>query len=145
MRKIDKSKIRSKAYSEWFRKIREEKKKHKTCSKYKLDVVMSLLYCQKGVCAYTEMLLCAPELLEEKCWNTEQYIDRNVNVDIFGHLEHFDPHLKKEYYCEWENLFVIHEKINVLKNDEDITDLVDFKPDSEKYNPCEIFDYDLST
>lgn len=145
MRKIDKSEILSVKYKEWLFKNREANKKHKTCSYYERDVFMSLLYCQKGVCAYTEMRLCAPELIERSQWDSVRYSNENVKIETFGHLEHFNPKLKKEYFCEWDNLFVIHGKVNVVKNDRDIELIKEFKPDSENYNPENIFDYDVIT
>ena len=145
MRKIDKSIILSKGYEEWLHKNRTLNKKHKTCSKYKIDVITSLLYCQKGVCAYTEMLLSAPNLLAKENWEDGKYTNPKVNKDTFGDLEHFDPRLKKEYHCEWDNLFVINHKVNILKNDKNIDIIKEFKPDNKNYNPAKIFDYDIDT
>ncbi len=145
MQKIDKSIILSKGYETWLQDLRDKNKEHRTCSKYRTDVVMSLLYCQRGVCAYTEMRLCAPDLITEDKWNETEYIKRAANRDITGDLEHFDPTIKKEFHCEWDNLFMIHHKVNILKNDSNIEFIKPYKPDSEGYNPHEIFDYDSET
>ena len=145
MRKIDKSEILSSNYKNWLNKNRASNKKHKTCSNYKNDVVMSLLHCQKGVCAYSEMLLCAPDLIEKDKWNSEKYNNIEVTIDTFGHLEHFNPKLKKDFFCEWNNLFMIHEKVNINKNDKEVELLQEFKPDNKEYNPENIFDYDTIT
>ncbi len=145
MRKIDKSVILSENYKNWLQEKRDKDKTHKTCSYYKVDVVMNLLYCQKGVCAYTEMLLSPPDLIEKSNWKEGKYINKKVTKDTFGDLEHFDPKQKAKYFCEWDNLFVINHKVNILKNDTNIDLIKEFKPDSKGYNPFDIFDYDIDT
>ncbi len=145
MRKIDKSIILSEGYEEWLHKNKTLNKTPKTCSKYKVDVVMSLLYCQQGVCAYTEMRLCVPELITEDKWNENEYINRKLNLNKIGDLEHFDPKFKKEYHCEWDNLFMVFHEVNNHKKDKNIEIIKEFKPDNEEYNPNKIFDYDLTT
>ncbi len=145
MRKIDKSVILSKNYKNWLQKIRAKNKTHKTCSEYKTDVIMSLLYCQKGVCAYTEMRLCVPDIIKENNWNKSRYINRNLNLDKIGDLEHFDPKLKRVYDCEWNNLFMVFHEVNSLKKDTNIDLIKEFKPDNVNYNPNKIFDYDIET
>ena len=145
MRKIDKSKILSKDYENWLNKLRENNKPHKTCSQYKIDVIMSLFYCQQGVCAYTEMLLCSPKLIEKKNWNKNSYKNKKVNTETFGELEHFEPSLKNNKFCEWDNLFMVHSKANRNKNAQEVATIKEFKPDLKNYNPFEIFDYDEIT
>ncbi len=69
MRKIDKSKILSTAYKKWVDKLNKDNIKHPHSREpYYYDVVMNLLHCQKGVCAYTEMFLCNSELLTKDNW-----------------------------------------------------------------------------
>jgi hypothetical protein len=138
MRRIDKSKILSTKYKKWLDKLNHDKKKHppKSDTYYK-DVVMNLLYCQKGLCAYTEMLLCAPGLITEKNWENGRYKPKNPGR--FGQLEHFNPKQKENKYWEWGNLFVIHSRVNLLKSDQEVDDIL--KPDSTKYDPLELLEY----
>ncbi len=145
MRKIDKSIIKSNNYKKWLQKIRAKQKTHKTCSTYKVDVMMCLLYCQKGVCAYTEMRLCVPDAINENKWNENEYINRKYNLDKIGDLEHFDSSLKNIFHCEWDNLFMVFHEINNDKSVKNIDLIKEFKPDNEKYSPEEIFDYDINT
>jgi hypothetical protein len=144
MRKIDKSKILSTKYKEWVEKLDKEQKKHpvpKTKDRYFYDVVMNLLHCQKGVCAYTERFLCKAELLTEDKWENGRYARKKPKR--FGHLEHFNPNLKDEKGYEWDNLFVACSDVNVLKGEEDVDDIL--KPDSPDYDPMELLDYDIDT
>lgn len=138
MRKIDKTEILSSRYKEWVDKLDRDNVNHPDESRtYYYDVVMNLLRCQKGVCAYTEMFLCNPDLLKEDKWKNGKY--RLKNPECFGELDHFDPKLKKEKYWKWENLFVIASKINKRKGAEEVDDIL--KPDSPGYDPIELLEY----
>ena len=72
MRKIDKTKILSTEYKKWeehFEKNNEPHSKYNSIdNKYYNDVVMNLLFCQKGLCAYTEIELCSPDVINEQNW-----------------------------------------------------------------------------
>jgi hypothetical protein len=57
MRKIDKTKILSVHYKKWLDQVSRDNVKHPQRSTYYDDVVMNLLHCQKGACAYTEISL----------------------------------------------------------------------------------------
>lgn len=118
MRKIDKSNILSTEYKKWLdEELNTKNKKHPTNSrhKYRQDVMMNLLHCQKGVCAYTEKFLCDPEDISKDNWQEGRY--RSKDRKYYGELEHFDPELKKDKFWEWGNLFVVHETVNRLKGD----------------------------
>ena len=142
MRRIDKTKILSSKYKEWLDKLDRDKVKHPPHSRtYYTDVVMNLLHCQKGVCAYTEMFLCNPGLLSEDKWENGRYAKKKT--EHFGELEHFDPKLKEKKFWEWDNLFVIHSDINRLKRDKDVDDIP--KPDSPGYDPDKLLEYDDDT
>ncbi len=138
MRRIDKSKILSTKYKKWLDKQNRDKKKHPEKSVYRKDVVMNLLHCQKGLCAYTETLLCEDEtLLSEENWQDGRY---NVDNPSFeGDLEHFDPNLKEKQNWEWDNLFVSRHKPNVLKSDQGVDYIL--KPDSPDYDPMKLLTY----
>ncbi len=142
MRRIDKRKILSSIYKKWLDKLNSDKKKHPRYSNtYYTDVVANLLHCQKGVCAYTEMIVCNPEQVKENHWNGGRYIAKKIAK--LGDLEHFEPRLKEDRFWEWDNLFVIHPTINVIKRDNDVDDIL--KPDSPGYNPFELLEYNERT
>ncbi len=142
MRKIDKSIILSTAYKEWVEQLDKDHKKHPhSRGLYYYDVVMNLLYCQRGVCAYTEMFLCKAEFLDENKWVNGRYLDEKPKR--FGHLDHFNPDLKKDEFYRWENLFVAFADVNVLKHEGKVEDI--FKPDSPEYDPMKFLEYDMET
>lgn len=133
MQFIDKSdsQILSTEYKQWVDGLEKGNNVHPENSKYRPDVVMNLLYCQKGVCAYTEMRLCASELVSKSKWKNGRY--KEPPPDKFGSLEHFDPRLKIERFWKWENLFMVHSDINTKKGRRDVDDIL--KPDSPGYDP----------
>lgn len=139
MRKIDKTKILSTQYRQWLDKLNDDQVKHPGSRIYYYDVVMNLLYCQKGVCAYTEIALCNPGLLSEDRWENGRYTLEKP--EPFGELEHFNPQLKKDKYWEWDNLFVIAERINKRKGAREVDDIL--KPDLPGYDPMVLLGYDV--
>jgi len=158
MRRIDKSKgkILSTEYKKKVDKLDNAGEKHPGKSwEYYIDVVMNLLYCQEGVCAYTEMFLCRPELLKKEKWQNGRYNNNKISVDEngnlvqlesksrkvgkFGSLDHFNPDLKTYKYWDWDNLFVVHSDINTWKQDEPVDYIL--KPDSPGYNPHKLLAY----
>jgi hypothetical protein len=142
MRKIDKTKILASQYKKWLDRLNRDKIKHPTQDRtYYNDVMMNLLHCQKGVCAYTEMIICNPELLKEENWENGKY--KSKKVDRLGSLDHFDPRLKKDKYWEWDNLFAISLDINVKKGTKEVDDIL--KPDSPRYNPFKLLEYNAIT
>ncbi len=145
MRKIDKSIILSGEYKAWVDGLNKENKKHPDDKyrKYYDDVFYNLLYCQEGVCAYTEKRLCSPDLISDSKWQDNRYVKCDDQISR-GHLEHFDPTLKKEKFWEWENLFVIDSDINIkVKSKRGIDPIL--KPDAPDYDPYELLDYDHET
>jgi hypothetical protein len=142
MRKIDKTKILSTQYKKWVDRLNRDKVKHPEQNRtYYNDVMMNLLHCQKGVCAYTEMIICNPELLDDGNWKNGRY--KSKKVDRLGSLDHFDPRLKKDKYWEWDNLFVISLDINVKKGAKGVDDIL--KPDSPQYDPFKLLEYNAIT
>ena len=142
MKKIDKTKILAAQYKKWVDRLNRDKIKHPDQSRtYYNDIMMNLLHCQKGVCAYTEMVVCNPELLKEKNWKNGKY--NFNNVERLGSLEHFDPRLKKDKYWEWDNLFVISLDINIKKGAKEVDDIL--KPDSSQYDPFKLLEYNART
>jgi len=102
-------------------------------------VLISLLYCQKGLCAYTEILIAeeerySPENFDEK----GRYIDRGKPESSFS-AQLFDSQLKEKQGWSWENFFAISDKINIEKGCKLVDDIL--KPDSPKYDPHNLLGY----
>jgi hypothetical protein len=150
MQKIDKTsgKILSTKYKSWLEKLTQERKDHDGSYHYYYDdIAMNLYKCQSGVCAYTEMFICIPELYEDGNWVKGRHkISDNADYDRrdhLGELDHFDPDDKKQSYWNWDNLFMIHSSINSIKTDNHVISYL--KPDLDDYNPEKYFDYDDQT
>ena len=150
MQRIDKGdeNRRSIKYKAWVEKLEAAGETHPGTSRYYYtDVVMDLYQCQKGVCAYTEMLICIPELWEHSQWTKGRHKLENPEEvrtnDHFGELEHWDPTLKTDKYWLWDNLFMIHSSINSLKRDKPVVGYL--KPDLPDYEPEKYFEYDDQT
>lgn len=145
MQQIDKSKATLPAsYQAWINAGTIDNKDFR--SSYD-DIVMSLYKCQQGLCAYTEMSICIPELYADDKWaNGKHTIPPNAACkrdDHFGELEHFDPQNKKVHYWNWDNLFMIESKINSIKSNKPVHHFL--KPDLPSYEPEKYFDYDENT
>jgi len=152
MRKIDKSKILSKNFKEFENNL--EVNKHplyesKEKREYYTDIKMSLLYAQKGLCAYSEKSLISDmNLISLDKWidgiYTKELTD-NEKKSIKGDIEHFDESLKPENAFLWNNLFVVDTHINCrVKGRKKIIKGI-LKPDEKDYNPYEYLEFDLET
>jgi len=148
MRKIDKSNIISTEYKKWIDEFDKNNLPHpkynSTQNEYYTDVVMNLLHCQNGLCAYTEQQLCSEEAINTEKWNAGRYWDKTKMND--GELEHFDKKLKSKKTSEtgikdwqWENLFVVDEGTNTRKSTKEVDYIL--KPDSEDYDEFKLLDY----
>lgn len=146
MRKIDKSNILSKEYKEWLDGLVDNEHPEYNSSKFKYyyDIKMSLLYCQDGLCAYTEQLLCEDKYISIDNWDDDKYIKELTKEDkhsIQGDLEHFDESLKKKKAWLWSNLFIVSTHNNCrIKGTKPIKDIL--KPDSKDYDPYKYLDFD---
>jgi len=149
MRKIDKSNILSKEYKEWLDGLVDKEHPEYNSSKFKYynDIKMSLLYCQDGLCAYTEQLLCEDKYISIDNWNDDKYIKELTEEDkhsIQGDLEHFDESLKSKKAWLWSNLFIVATHNNCrIKGTKAIKDIL--KPDSKNYDPYKYLDFDYET
>jgi 5-methylcytosine-specific restriction endonuclease McrA len=159
MRRIDKTKCLSTKYNQWVNELNRSGERHPENSPYYIDVVMNLLHCQAGVCAYTEMDLCDPGHIKIEKWLDGRYIalkmmvdmDGNITysetkcskVETFGTLDHFNPKLKGGKFWNWDNLFVIHSKINTAKGAQEVDDIL--KPDLPGYDPFKLLAYNQRT
>ena len=143
MRKIDKSIILSTKYKQWEEDFGSSNhpEYNSSANKFYTDIVMNLLHSQEGLCAYTEMRLCAKELIENSNWEDGRY--KLENPEFKGQLDHFDLSLKKEKAWLWSNLFVIDTDINTkVKGRQDIDYIL--KPDAESYDEDELLEYDCN-
>lgn len=151
MRKINKTitGILSTKYKKWIEEqiTKKEKAHNENYRYYYDDIVMALFKCQLGVCAYTEMYICIPELFNEQNWFKGKFklhqSSEYKRLDHFGEMDHFDSTQKKLKYWDWENLFMVHAKINAIKSSKVIYPYL--KPDLPDYDPEKYFDYDDET
>ena len=143
MRKIDKNQILSKNYKKWLDDLGEEHPKYNSSNnRYYNDIKMSLLYCQNGLCAYTEELLCDLELIKKENWDKEKYITNLKEEDLVnGDLEHFDESLKDKQAWLWDNLFFAQGDINRKVKCSKAVQLI-LKPDSKDYDPYKYLEFD---
>lgn len=141
MRRIDKTEILSTHYREWVERLEHDHAVHPQAGPYYYDVVMNLLYCQKGVCAYTEMIVCDPVLIDKSNWENGVY--KIKKPDVRGSLEHFDPALKERKFWDWNNLFIVDFKVNIKKGSSKVDEIM--KPDSPGYDPFKLLKYNKHT
>ena len=145
MKKIDKSNILSKEYEKllkFFTNKNHPKYNSSKC-KYYNDIKMSLLYCQNGLCAYTEKFLCDSKFITVDNWDKKRYKTK-LDKTIKGDLEHFDESLKDKKGWLWDNLFVVDTHINCrIKSTKPIKSIL--KPDSSDYDPNKYLNFDFET
>lgn len=152
MRKIDKTIRFATTYRDWVNDLEARGEDHppynSSQGKYYKDIVMELLRCQNGLCAYTEVQLCPPQYFAENCWANGRYQLTDRSQD--GQLDHFDERLKwkaKDGYIHkdwlWENFFMIDSNVNNRKGDKTIDYIL--KPDNDDYNPFILLEYSLYT
>jgi hypothetical protein len=142
MRNIDKTTIFSTKYKHWEENLGDIHESYESTKYRELfykDVVMNLYHCQKGVCAYTEILLCDDTFFDKKHWQDGKYIEPTP-FKKFGQLDHFDAMLKKEKGWLWENFFMTDNNINHDKNTKKVYSFL--KPDVKDYSPNDYFEYD---
>ncbi len=142
MRKIDKSQILSTKYKEWLDNLDEKHPKYSSSNRYINDIKMNLLYCQKGLCAYTEELLCDIELIKPENWKEGKYnrkLDKQNLVN--GDIEHFDCNLKEDKGYLWDNLFMVNSNINCrIKGTKSVNPIL--KPDADSYDEFKYLQFD---
>ena len=149
MRKIDKSQILSKKYKAWLEELKGKEHPKYNSSKHEhyFDIKMSLLYCQKGLCAYSEKELCNSKFIVMENWDKVGYkreLSQEEKNSIKGDLEHFDESLKSKKAWLWDNLFVVDTHINCrIKGHKPIKSIL--KPDSPNYDPYKYLNFDFET
>ena len=132
-------------YKNWIEqeKFKEKHLEYGASNVHYFDLRMSLFYCQKGLCAYTEEKLCKPHLLEQDKWCNGKYSEAKENIRTKGHIEHFDESLKKEKGWLWDNLFMVDSDINVQKGTKKVHYIL--KPDSPDYDVDKYLQFDDET
>lgn len=141
MRKIDKSIILSTVYKTWEESLPEEHPEYNSSkNKFYYDIVMNLFHCQKGLCAYTEQLLCIPSFYDAVNWQNGIY-QKPENWAVKGQLEHFDALKKKEKAWLWDNFFMVDTDVNTkIKRSSGIDEILKF--DKPLYDEFELLEYD---
>lgn len=86
---------------------------------YHKDVLVSLLYCQNGLCAYTEKRLLSrtQEEMQNLFINGEYSLTNEEGNkikpdEVFADIEHYRGHLKKTNGWDWDNLFAVCDSVN---------------------------------
>lgn len=140
MQKIDKTRILSTAYKHWEESMADNHSRYTSSnSPYYYDVVMSLFTCQKGVCAYTERLLCDEQMYDSKNWIEGKY--KKVKPEFSGALDHFDSLKKETLGWLWDNFFMVDKDVNDKhKRNKPVDDIL--KPDLPWYDPFTLLEYD---
>ncbi|MCW3110200.1 MAG: hypothetical protein JWQ09_4706 [Segetibacter sp.] len=142
MQRIDKGNILALVYKDWIDKIESNNEDHPEYSskhEFYLDIVANLLWVQKGLCAYTEMMLFDPADLSADKWVNGRF---GGKFKFFGHLEHYDESLKKTKGYLWSNLFVAHSDVNTKNKGSKKVNYV-LKPDLDNYDPFFLLQYDF--
>ena len=147
MQKIDKNQILSTNYETWHNGLGNIHPKYDSKHMHYYDVKMSLMSCQKGLCAYTEEMLCDEKYFDISNWQNGQYstpLNQNEKNEIQGDIEHFDESLKPQKGWLWDNLFIAHVHVNRnIKKSKPIKNIL--KPDSPTYDPYKYLDFDYET
>ncbi len=152
MRKIDKSQRRSTEYQNWEASRGEEHPRYTSSTNpFYIDIVMDLLHCQRGLCAYSETQLCDPQFFREDQWVEGRYVGTGNRRVHNGQLEHFDEQLKfKEGDANsqkqdwlWSNFFMADSDLNILKGTKKVDYLL--KPDAADYDPFDLLEYSDET
>jgi len=144
MKKIDKSLILSNNYKNAEKELKKDEHEpyeSKFKRDYYTDIKMSLLYCQGGLCAYTEQMICEPSFIYKQNWDDDKYksLEKLEKYKVEGDLEHFDESLKPKNAFSWDNFFVViaHVNRNIKGTKKIIKGIL--KPDDKDYNPYEYF------
>ena len=149
MQKIDKSIIASKDFENWHNALKQDAHPdyNSASNKHYWDIKMSLLFCQGGLCAYTEQSLCDTSWIEKNHWNDSKYsrlLTKNDKDTIQGDLEHFDESLKEKNGWSWDNFFVVSAHVNrCIKGRKSIKTIL--KPDISQYEAEKNLVFDFET
>jgi hypothetical protein len=111
--------------------------------KHYKDVVWSLLYHQKGVCAYTEEFIVEIPFPGFE-WK-DGYFLKEDKIGLDGTIDHFnsDSSIRKDKGWDYSNLFFVNPTVNREKGTKHVFDF--FKPDNPDYDPDLYLYYDFET
>jgi hypothetical protein len=150
MKKIDKTNCIAKEYYEWQLNNRSP---YYSSHKYYKDVLIALLNCQEGLCAYTEYRLIEKDKINmlSKAFEIDfKYIgDRPESP---SDNEHFNSNLKKRNGWAWDNFFAVFSPINrdikrvrELEVGKNLSwkEMQILKPDTKDYDPYKFLEYDI--
>ena len=147
MQKIDKSTILSKGFEDWHNSLELDRHPNYNSSSntHYWDIKMSLLYCQGGLCAYTEQNLCDTPWINEAHWDNKKYakaLSKEDKTCIRGELDHFNSSLKGNNGWSLDNFFVVEKHVNHVKGSKPVKNIL--KPDSSEYEAEKylIFNFD---
>lgn len=156
MREIDKTNRLSTVYTNWEAVLETNKEAHpkynSSANEHYYHVVMDLLRCQNGLCAYTEVRLCPPIFYDASYWENGKYntTDWQKIVPYEGQLEHFDESLKSKKADKkgrkdwlWDNFFMVQSDTNRIKGRKKVASFL--KPDIKDYTPQKYFSYNQNT
>ncbi len=145
MKKINKACNLSSEYHAWQKQFEDSKENHpkytSSNGKYYYDIIMNLFHCQKGLCAYTEVILCTENFFSDVNWSENRYTLPNNTIPTFsGQLDHFDPTLKENKAWLWDNFFMVDPTVNAKsKNSKNVDPIL--KPDSPDYDEFTLLEY----
>ncbi len=114
MRKIDKQNTLATKFAQ----AKKPTHYNSTDFRYYLDVLMMLLWCQDGLCAYTEKRVLdlsqteIAQLFEAGEYHLKEGNKKVKPTDIFCDLEHFNSILKDAQGWDWDNLFAVDDSVN---------------------------------
>ncbi|MCB9235996.1 MAG: hypothetical protein H6581_30395 [Bacteroidia bacterium] len=146
MERINKRIRFSKEYKSWLEDLERNNLPHPSYNssngKYYPDILMELLKIQRGCCAYTQKRLCQ----DESVFAPQNWVEGKYQGKIsssYGELEHFDEGLKVNKAWDWENLFVVDEKVNKNKGSAPVDYIL--KPDLDSFLPEDLLSYHIPT
>jgi hypothetical protein len=143
MRELDKKITLATAFETWYN---QDSARPYHSSRYPYyDVLYELLIIQDGLCAYTELRLIDPENLEKlKNGFVDGKYTADYKPDVPAQIEHFSK--ARKITCGWDfnNLFGVYDRVNLLKNHLENKYGADeiLKPDSENYSSQKYLMYD---
>lgn len=147
MRKINKSTFFATAFAGYIKEYAKNIGYHpvydSSNNPYYNDVYYNLLFCQKGLCAYTEDLIEGTIWKEvPNRWEDGKYTGEKPKLD--ADLEHFDSTLKSNQGWDFNNLFLVKTYINrKIKLRKKVYHF--FKPDNPNYSPEKYLEYNFLT
>jgi hypothetical protein len=146
MKKLHKTITLSTQFQKWYA-LNSTHKYDSSANKFYSDLFYELLIIQEGLCAYTEFRIVEEsKLFELKNGFVNGKYTNTYSPSIPGQIEHFSKSKKQSNGWDWDNLFVVFDKVNHAKNKlEDQYGIHDIlKPDTLSYSPDTYLSYDAA-